>query len=150
MLKPKNYSKFMYVVYNKINVIDGIEISLENVRKEPIIRFDRIGNANKGKYHLFVIVDKDAFGKFFIHYCIYNIEDDNIDKSDMLYSYLAPSPPMNTGKHHYYCILYEYNTKLDEFSINKRTFDKFEEFKKLFKTKIIPKASKYFICYYGN
>ena len=42
------------------------------------------------------------------------------------------------------------NTKLDEFSINKRTFDKFEEFKKLFKTKIIPKASKYFICYYGN
>ena len=33
MLKPKNYSKFMYVVYNNINVIDGIEISLENVRK---------------------------------------------------------------------------------------------------------------------
>ena len=70
---PKNYQKHMYVVFDGIIVKDCKPIPLEKVLKEPEIRFDSMKNLNKNKYHLFVIVDKDAMGKFYVHYCIYAV-----------------------------------------------------------------------------
>jgi phosphatidylethanolamine-binding protein (PEBP) family uncharacterized protein len=151
---PKNHQKHMYVVFDGVIVEDCKPIPLEKVLKGPEIRFDSMKKLNKDKYHLFVIVDKDAMGKFYIHYCIYNIKDDNISTALLLYHYQKPSPPPNTGKHHYFCILYEYSTPMDESVIkkinsNRRVFEKFKDFKKLFSQEIIPKASKCFVCEYG-
>jgi phosphatidylethanolamine-binding protein (PEBP) family uncharacterized protein len=110
---------------------------------------------NKNKYHLFVIVDKDAMGKFYVHYCIYDIKDDNISSAQLLYHYQKPSPPMGTAKHHYFCILYEYSAPMDKevlgkINSNRRVFKKFKDFKNLFKQDIVPKASKCFVCEYGH
>lgn len=152
---PKNYQKHMYVVFDGIIVEDCKQIPLEKVLKEPEIRFDSMKALNKDKFHLFVIVDKDAMGKFYIHYCIYDIKDDNISTARLLYHYQKPSPPPNTGKHHYFCILYEYSTPMDQSIIgkinsNRRVFEKFRDFKKIFSKEIIPKASKCFVCEYGH
>lgn len=152
---PKNYQKHMYVVFDGINVEDCKPIPLEKVLKEPEIRFDSMKALNKNKYHLFVIVDKDAMGKFYVHYCIYDIKDDNISSAQLLYHYQKPSPPMGTGKHHYFCILYEYSAPMDKEVIgkinsNRRVFVKFRDFKNLFKQNITPKASKCFVCEYGH
>ena len=153
---PKNHQKHMYVVFDGVvNVEDCKPIPLEKVLKEPEIRFDGMKALNKNKYHLFVIVDKDAMGKFYVHYCIYDIKEDNISTSQLLYHYQKPSPPMGTGKHHYFCILYEYSTPMDKEVIgkinsNRRVFVKFRDFKNLFKQDIVPKASKCFVCEYGH
>lgn len=60
---PKNHQKYMYVVFDGVIVEDCKPILLEKVLKEPEIRFDSMKNLNKNKYHLFVIVDKDANGQ---------------------------------------------------------------------------------------
>ena len=152
---PKNYQKHMYVVFDGVIVEDCKLIPLEKVLKEPEIRFDSMKALNKNKYHLFVIVDKDAMGKFYVHYCIYDIKEDNISSAQLLYHYQKPSPPMGTGKHHYFCILYEYSAPMDKSAIgkinsNRRVFEKFRDFKKLFQQEITPKASKCFVCEYGH
>ena len=94
---PKNHQKHMYVVFDGVvNVEDCKPIPLDKVLKEPEIRFDSMKNLNKNKYHLFVIVDKDAMGKFYVHYCIYDIKEDNISTAQLLYHYQKPSPPPST------------------------------------------------------
>ena len=89
---PKNYQKHMYVVFDGVIVEDCKPIPLEKVLKEPEIRFDSMKTLNKNKYHLFVIVDKDAMGKFYVHYCIYDIKEDNISSAQLLYHYRNRRP----------------------------------------------------------
>ena len=148
-IKAKNYSKYFYVLFGKTNVNDGIELDLQTVLQTPTYNFDRMGLANKGKYHTLVIVDPDAPAGFWIHQCIYDIPADNITYGKTFYDYMPPNPPAGTGNHRYFCILYEQKDKIGEkLEAGKRAFGRYGEFTKKLRVGLMPKASKFFICEY--
>ena len=163
----KNYSKYFYVLFGQTVVNDGIELDLQVVLQEPTYRFDRMGLANRGKYHTLVMVDPDAPVGFWIHQCIYDIPGDNIAYGNVFYDYAPPSPPahrqlccqhghtpkggVGTGKHRYFCILYEQKGQIgDKLDAGKRAFKKYGDFTRKLKVGLMPKASKFFICEYGK
>ena len=150
-IKAKNYSKYFYVLFGQTIVNDGVELDLQVVLQEPTYRFDRMGLANRGKYHTLVMVDPDAPVGFWIHQCIYDIPGDNIAYGKVFYDYAPPSPPAGTGKHRYFCILYEQKGQIgDKLDAGKRAFKKYGDFTRKLKVGLMPKASKFFICEYGK
>ena len=143
----KNYSKYFYILFHNKMITDGDHLSLEDVQCEPIFRFDRMGLANKGKYHTFVIVDPDAPVGFWIHQCLYNIPEDRINYGKTLLPYFPPTPPSGTGEHRYFCILYEQKDMITkDVEVNGRGFARYADFTKLLGCSMLPKASKFFIC----
>lgn len=143
-----NLSNFFYIIFGKYNVKDEDILKLKAVQNEPTIDFSRFGQLVKNNFYTFIIVDPDAPAGFMIHQCIYNIPQDNVKNGTIYYDYHPPLPPVGTGKHRYFCILYEQKTKIEEKLVmkEKRAFKKYRDFTKLLKVEIIPKASKFFIC----
>ena len=153
--KPKNYSKFLYVMFGNNNIRDGEHMPLFSVQNEPKIHYSEIfSNKQKiDKYYTFIIVDPDAPTGFHIHQCIYNIPGDKIQKGPVLLPYYPPSPPKGTGEHRYFCILYEQSapiTQIPTVNKDKRAYKKFADFTKKLTTIITPIASKFFICEWGT
>jgi len=149
--KTKNFSNLFYILFGNTIVNDGIELQLQTVLQPPTYRFDRMGLANKGKFHTLVMVDPDAPAGFWIHQCIYDIPADNIAYGKTFYEYMPPSPPAGTGKHRYFCILYEQNAEIGEKLVGgKRPYKKYGDFTRKLKVGLLPKASKFFICEYGK
>jgi phosphatidylethanolamine-binding protein (PEBP) family uncharacterized protein len=151
--KPQNYSKFLYVMFENNNIEDRVHMPLLAVQNEPKIHYSEIFSNKKkiDKYYTFIIVDPDAPTGFHIHQCIYNIPGDNVKKGITLLPYYPPTPPKGSGEHRYFCILYEQEamiTKPPIINKEKRAYKKFDDFKKKLKMKIIPIASKFFICSY--
>jgi len=154
--EAKNYSKLFYVIYGDQTVNDGDFFPLDAVQRAPLIRFDRMGNANKGKFHTIIIVDPDAPVGFHVHLCLYDIPGDNMNYGKVFYGYSPPNPPAGSGperdgKHRYYCILYEQTEKIDKELVGEqRGFKKYDDFRGLLGVGLNPKASKYFVCQYGR
>jgi phosphatidylethanolamine-binding protein (PEBP) family uncharacterized protein len=153
--KPKNYSKFLYVMFGSNNIRDGEHLPLFAVQNEPEIHYSEIfPNRQKiDKYYTFIIVDPDAPTGPHIHQCIYNIPGDNVQKGTILLPYYPPTPPKGSGEHRYFCILYEQAvmiTKPPVINKENRAYKKFDDFKKKIRTDITPIASKFFICEYGK
>lgn len=153
--KPKNYSKFLYVMFGSNNIRDGEHLPLFAVQTEPKIHYSEIfPNRQKiDKYYTFIIVDPDAPTGFHIHQCIYNIPGDKVQKGTVLLPYYPPTPPKGSGEHRYFCIVYEQSaliTKPPVINKEKRAYKKFDVFKKKIGTIITPIASKYFICQWGK
>lgn len=153
----KNYSNYLTVVFRKKVVNDGTFFYLDEVQKEPIIKYDLMGNANKNKYHSFIIVDPDAPVGFHIHECIYNIYEGEVEKGTFFYYYAPPNPPKGSGpnrdgKHRYYCVLYEQEGKIEkDLGIGERRgFANYGEFMKLLGVKCNAKGSKYFVCQFDK
>jgi phosphatidylethanolamine-binding protein (PEBP) family uncharacterized protein len=151
--KPQNYSKFLYVMFGKNSIQDGVHMPLFAVQTEPKIHYSEIfPNRQKiDKYYTFIIVDPDAPTGFHIHQCIYNIPGDKVQKGTVLLPYYPPTPPKGSGEHRYFSILYEQAdmiTKPPVVNKDKRAYKKFDVFKKKLGTKITPIASKFFICQY--
>ena len=151
--KPQNYSKFLYVMFGKNSIQDGVHMPLFAVQTEPKIHYSGIfPNRQKiDKYYTFIIVDPDAPAGFMIHQCIYNIPGDKIQKGTVLYPYHPPSPPKGSGEHRYFSILYEQAEMITKPPIvdkDKRAYKKFDVFKKKIGTSLTPIASKFFICQY--
>jgi len=154
-IETKNYSNYFYVIFGDKLVQDGDFFPLDAVQKAPVIRFDRMGYANRGKFHTVVIVDPDAPIGFHIHLALYDIEGDNISRAKTFYSYSTPRPPFGTGpagdgKHKYYCILYEQSEKIGkQLEPIDRGFKTYKDFTKMLGVGLNPKAAKYFVCQAG-
>jgi phosphatidylethanolamine-binding protein (PEBP) family uncharacterized protein len=153
--KPRNYSEYLYVLFENYNIKDGVHMQLSNVQNEPKIHYSEIFPNNhkiSNIFYTFIIVDPDAPAGFMIHQCIYNIPGDKIQKGKILYPYHPPSPPKGSGEHRYFCILYEQSaiiTKPPVVNKEKRAYKKFADFtKKKLGINITPIASKFFICHY--
>lgn len=135
------------------SIQDGVHMPLFAVQTEPKIHYSEIfPNRQKiDKYYTFIIVDPDAPTGPHIHQCIYNIPGDKVHKGTVLLPYYPPTPPKGTGEHRYFCILYEQSEKIMKPPVinkEKRAYKKFIDFTKKIGTKIIPIASKFFICSY--
>jgi len=151
--KPRNYSEYLYVLFENYNIKDGEHMQLSAVQNKPKIHYSGIlSNRKKNdNIYTFIIVDPDAPAGFMIHECIYNIPGDKIQKGKILYPYHPPSPPKGSGEHRYFCILYEQAvmiTNLPVVNKDKRAYKKFDVFKKKLGTSITPIANKFFICHY--
>ena len=136
-----NWSKFLYVMFGDNSIQDGVHMPLFAVQNEPKIHYSEMfSNKQKNdKYYTFIIVDPDAPTEPHIHQCIYNIPGDKVQK------------PKGSGEHRYFCILYEQAAKIMKPPVvnkDKRAYKKFIDFTKKIGTKIIPIASKFFICSY--
>ena len=148
-----NWSNFLYIMFGTKNIQDGEHMSLFSVQNEPKIHYSEIfPNRQKiDKYYTFIIVDPDAPTGPHIHQCIYNIPGDKVQKGTVLLPYYPPTPPKGSGEHRYFCILYEQAEKITKPPVvnkDKRAYKKFLDFTKKIGTKIIPIASKFFICQY--
>jgi phosphatidylethanolamine-binding protein (PEBP) family uncharacterized protein len=151
--KPKNYSKYLYIMFGKKNIEDGEHLPLFAVQNEPKIHYSEIfpNNQKIDKYYTFIIVDPDAPTGPHIHQCIYNIQGYNVQKGTVLLPYYPPTPPKGSGEHRYFCILYEQTAMIIKPPVvnkDKRAYKKFADFTKKIGTKITPIASKFFICHY--
>ena len=144
-------------MFGNNNIEDGVHMPLFAVQNEPKIHYSGIfPNKQKiYKYYTFIIVDPDAPTGPHIHQCIYNIMGDKVQKGTVLLPYYPPTPPKGSGEHRYFCILYEQSAQIIKLPVvnkDKRAYKKFDDFTKKIGTKILPIASKFFICHYegGN
>ena len=77
------------------------------------------------KLSTLIMYDPNAIKPSYIHYLITNIPNGDISKGDTIFSYAGPSPPPNTGDHHYIFTQFEqmkpYSTSIQDrssFDIN--------------------------------
>eukprot|EP00734_Pompholyxophrys_sp_LG126_P000149 Pompholyxophrys_sp_v1_NODE_22_length_3962_cov_1.921423.p3 type:complete len:190 gc:universal NODE_22_length_3962_cov_1.921423:2264-2833(+) len=127
MMAPKELEVFYG--YNTNDDNDNIDIhgqylTVEQTQEEPCTDFSMLPNT----YYTVVMIDPDApgpkaLGKSYLH-----LMETNIDKGhgviDPVIPYKGPSPPPNSGDHHYIFYLLEQEGPIDiSEPIDRTTFD---------------------------
>lgn len=134
------------IKFKNRKISNGQELPLILTQTRPTYSFPLEPN----KYYSFIIVDPDAPVGFWIHYCLVNIT--TTYPGYQYYVYNGPNPPQGTGKHRYYCILYEQSKKTsDRLPISDtRAFGDYNMFKDLLGVELVAITYKYFVCEYGK
>lgn len=120
----------MEIYYNSKHLYkNNLVLTIEETQQKPIIKL----NLNSKKFYTLVIFDPDAIGGNKIHFLLTNITNNDVLTGIKLIKYKGPSPPKNSGIHHYiFCLLeqvYELNNTNIEF--NSRFIELVDLFRKI-------------------
>ena len=100
----------MNIQYNNIPVSNNFFTPSQTKIKPKVI----LNNLDTNKLYTLIMTDPDAISGNFIHWIIVNIpgSTSNIDEGKEILEYYGPSPPKNTGIHHYTFLLFEQLTNV--------------------------------------
>ena len=128
MERDKTTKQFNYILDNrntkKCETADILDYSFVNGTRTPAISFSKQQN----KQYTVMMIDPDAPScsnptyKYWLHYLC-------INSDDTIVSYEPPTPPIGSGAHRYYIVVYEQSHSIvlndDEKSVlrNRRNFD---------------------------
>jgi len=112
----------MKVLYNNLEVKNGIFLTPKETRMEPKIDY----NAKQNALYTLILHDPDAVVGNYFHWLVVNIPGDNIKNGDTLFEYKGPAPPKGSGTHRYKFLLYEQPERINaHFSDRAMTMDDF-------------------------
>ena len=104
----------MNILYNEKIIQNNNFIKVTKVQYKPKIQL----NVNPNELYTLLLHDPDAVGGTRIHWAVVNITNNNIKTSDIVLPYISPTPPENSGKHHYIFTLYKQGVKITDKQIN--------------------------------
>ncbi|ORX78136.1 PEBP-like protein, partial [Basidiobolus meristosporus CBS 931.73] len=90
-------------------VDQGNELLISETQTQPQVSFDGLSD----KLYTLIMADPDVPSRAnptlreFRHWVVGNIHSDDIDKGDIVTSYMGPATPPKTGYHRYQFMLYE-------------------------------------------
>ncbi len=97
------------ITFGTNTIIHGQIIDLTLVQTQPNVSF----NGTINKYYSFIIIDPDAYSydnqilKYYLHWMAINVPSSIINSQYDVVHFYPPTPPINSGLHRYYCILFE-------------------------------------------
>lgn len=74
------------------------------------------------KLSTLIMHDPDSMKPSWLHFLVINIPNGDISKGDVIVSYAGPTPPPNTGTHHYIFELYEQLKPISLESLSRSAF----------------------------
>lgn len=100
----------MEVFYNNKKIKNNEFLYCNNTKEQP----DIIYNFNPNKYYTLIMYDPDAVNGNYIHWLIINIKSIRSEEDgNVILEYKGPSPPPNTGIHHYIFEIYMQDNYID-------------------------------------
>jgi phosphatidylethanolamine-binding protein (PEBP) family uncharacterized protein len=113
----------MEVIYNGKIIKNKEIIPVKDTQIQPKINFLSVIKENKSNVYTLILHDPDAVGGNKIHWLKVNIQYNDINTGKDIISYKGPSPPINTGIHHYKFKLYKQDNIVDVNLKKGRTFN---------------------------
>lgn len=158
-----NGDKHMIVKFGDVEIKSGNKYPLSLVQKDkPVYYYNKNENnenrkniKNRMVYHTLVMVDRDVRDGVMIHQCLYNIPNFEFDKASVFYPWYPPTPPVGTGEHRYYFILYSQDSMISDNLQNnngnrknrlQRWFSNYGDFSSKIPIELSPLACKCMIC----
>jgi hypothetical protein len=117
----------MEIFYGNRLIGNNVFLTVSSTQNKPII----ILNVNPNKFYTLIMYDPNAINGTYIHWIEANITGNEIKTGYTILPYKGPSPPPNTGIHHYIFELYEQHGLNELGKINSRIFSINEIRKKL-------------------
>ncbi|XP_008554051.1 phosphatidylethanolamine-binding protein homolog F40A3.3 isoform X5 [Microplitis demolitor] len=99
---------------NNVKVELGNELTPTKVKDPPTVNWD----ADSGSFYTLCMTDPDVPSRSnpsvpaFFHWIVVNIPAGNIEKGQVIISYIGPGPPKDSGLHRYILLLYKQPGKL--------------------------------------
>ena len=105
---------------------------------------------DKNKYYTFIMYDPDSVSSTgtLIHWVVINIRD-NLKKGKVLLPYREPTPPQNTGYHHYTFLLFEQTSIISDINLPTRDMRLHDLLNQL-SNHMIEISKKVFLTKYGG
>jgi phosphatidylethanolamine-binding protein (PEBP) family uncharacterized protein len=136
----------MEVIYNNKNIMKGEILTIKETQLEPEVYVRENNNTEiTNNYYILLVRDPNSVSGNYIHWLITNIKDiNNLKNGKTYFKYKGPSPPSNTGKHHYIFEIYKTNKTKEKMNNENRNIS-YELLKKELKITSNPIVSTYFI-----